>query len=46
MGLTLSVPVAKGQSVKFSYSRGATARLGTNFTTYGIAWQYSWFAKP
>jgi hypothetical protein len=46
VGLTLSVPAAKGQSIKISYSRGATARLGSNFDTYGLAWQYSWFAKP
>lgn len=45
VGLTLSLPVAKGQSVKFNYSRGASARLGSNFTTFGIAWQYSWFDK-
>ena len=43
VGLTLSVPVAKGQSIKLSWSEGATARLGSNFSTYGLAWQYSWF---
>jgi hypothetical protein len=46
VGLTLSLPVAKRHSLKFSYSRGATARLGSNFNSYGIAWQYSWFDKP
>jgi hypothetical protein len=45
VGLTLSVPVVKGQSIKFSWSKGATARLGSNFTTYGVAWQYTWFDR-
>ena len=26
-------------------SKGATARLGSNFTTYGIGWQHTWFDK-
>lgn len=42
VGLTLSVPMGRSQSLKFSYSRGATARLGSNFTTFGVGWQYSW----
>jgi hypothetical protein len=42
-GVTLSLPAGKAQSIKFNWSRGATARLGSNFTTYGVAWQYSWF---
>jgi len=42
VGLTLSLPAGKKQSIKFSYSRGATARLGSNFTTFGVAWQYTW----
>jgi hypothetical protein len=45
VGLTLSVPVAKGQSIKLNVSKGATARLGSNFTTVGLAWQYTWFDK-
>jgi hypothetical protein len=43
IGLTFSWPVVKGQSLKFNWSKGATARLGSNFTSYGIAWQYTWF---
>ena len=46
VGLTLSLPVGKRQSIKFSWSRGASTRLGSNFTTFGIAWQYTWFDKP
>jgi hypothetical protein len=43
IGLTLSLPAGKGHAVKLNYSRGATARLGSNFTTFGIGWQYTWF---
>jgi len=43
IGLTLSLPAAKGHSVKFHWSKGATARLGSNFNTFGLAWQYTWF---
>ena len=46
VGLTLSLPIGKSQSLKFNWSEGATARLGSNFSTYGIGWQYSWFDKP
>jgi hypothetical protein len=38
-GLTLSVPVARGQSLKLFWSDGATTRIGSDFTTWGIAWQ-------
>src|SRR5262249_37572240 len=42
-GVTLSIPVAKHQSVKLAYSRGAFVRSGQNFTTYAAAWQIAWF---
>jgi hypothetical protein len=45
VGLTLSLPVGRGNSIKFNFSKGATARLGSNFTTYGIGWQHTWFDK-
>jgi hypothetical protein len=43
VGLTVSLPVAKGHSVKFTWSDGATTRIGGDYTTYGVAWQYTWF---
>ncbi|HEU5134807.1 MAG TPA: transporter [Steroidobacteraceae bacterium] len=43
VGLTLSLPAGKRQSIKFNWSKGATARLGSNFTTFGVGWQYTWF---
>ena len=45
VGLTLSLPMGKGHAIKFNLSKGATARLGSNFTTYGIAWQHTWIGK-
>lgn len=42
VGLTLSLPAGRAQSIKFNWSRGATARLGSNFSTFGMGWQYTW----
>jgi hypothetical protein len=41
-GLTLSVPLPRDQSLKFTWSRGVSVRLGSNFQTIGVAWQYHW----
>ncbi len=45
VGLTLSVPAASHQSLKFSWSEGATTRIGGDFRTLGLAWQYIWLAS-
>lgn len=41
IGLTFSLPLGRSQSLKFSMSEGATTRVGSDFTAYGIAWQYT-----
>ncbi|HEX7288484.1 MAG TPA: transporter [Candidatus Angelobacter sp.] len=41
LGATLSVPVARSQSVKISYAGGVSARLGSNFNTLSVGWQYT-----
>ncbi|HSN71934.1 MAG TPA: transporter [Steroidobacteraceae bacterium] len=41
IGLTLSVPLIRQHSLKLSWSDGATTRVGGDFVTYGIAWQYT-----
>lgn len=46
IGGTVSLPVSKHQSVKFSYSNGAYIRYGGNFQTISLAWQYSWLGWP
>jgi hypothetical protein len=43
VGLTLSVPLTASQSLKVSWSDGTTTRIGGDFTTYTLAWQYAWF---
>jgi hypothetical protein len=40
-GLTLSVPVAGSQSVKLNWNDGASTRFGSDFTTWGVTWQYT-----
>lgn len=41
VGLTVSVPVGKSQSLKLAWTEGLTTRIGSDFTTLGIAWQYT-----
>jgi hypothetical protein len=45
-GVTVSMPVGKQYSLKFSVSRGATTRIGSNFTHFGVGFQYAWMDKP
>jgi len=45
-GITFSMPVGQKYSLKFNWSRGATTRIGSNFTSYGIGLQYAWLDKP
>ena len=42
-GATLSVPVTLSQSVKVTWARGVSTRIGSNFDTIGVAWQLLWF---
>jgi hypothetical protein len=37
-GVTYSHPIARDQSLKFTYSFGATTRRGTDFDTFNITW--------
>jgi Putative MetA-pathway of phenol degradation len=43
-GATLAQSLNAHNSIKLYMSSGASARVGTNFTTVGIAWQYRWGA--
>jgi len=43
VGATMSLPIGRWQSLKFSGSTGATTRVGSDFNTFGVAWQLSWF---
>jgi hypothetical protein len=46
IGGTISVPITKHQSLKFSYSDGTYIRYGGNYQNVSVAWQYSWIGKP
>ena len=41
-GMTLSVPVKQNQSLKLTWSRGVSVRVGSNFDTFGVVWQLLW----
>ena len=41
-GLTFALPLARQHSLKLFASTGIYARTGTDFDTYGVAWQYLW----
>jgi hypothetical protein len=42
-GVTFSAPFGTKQSLKLAYSAGTTARIGSDFKTVSVSWQYSWF---
>lgn len=46
VGGTVSIPMSRHQSVKFSYNRGAYIKYGGNFQNVSLAWQYSWLGHP
>ena len=43
VGVTLSLPLRKLQSMRIAYSRGARTRIGGDFSTIGVSYQYVWF---
>ncbi len=42
LGATLALPVNKNHSAKLYFSSGVSTRTGSDFDTYGLAWQYRW----
>jgi len=42
LGGTISIPVTKRQSLKFSGSSGAITNIGADFISIGVAYQYLW----
>ena len=42
-GATVSIPATKRQSLKLTASQSASARTGSDFDSYGLAWQMVWF---
>jgi len=45
LGLTLSLPAGRQQSIKVAYSTGATVRTGTDFRTFSVALSRVWLTK-
>jgi len=45
LGATLSLPLAKTQSLKIAYSSGVTGTIGADFNTVSIGWQKVWFDR-
>jgi hypothetical protein len=44
VGGTISVPLNRHQSLKFSYSSGAYISIGGDYKNVSAAWQYSWLS--
>ncbi len=45
VSLTGSVPLGRQQSLKLFWAKGATTRIGANFTTYSVSYQILWFDR-
>jgi len=43
IGATLAIPLGKGHSLKAAWAKGASVRVGQDFSTYGLTYQYRWF---
>ena len=46
IGGTVSVPISRHPSLKFSYDNGTYIRFGGNYQSVSAAWQYSWLGHP
>jgi len=42
VGVTVSIPFSRHQSLKVAYANGAYVRFGGDFQAVSVAWQYSW----
>jgi hypothetical protein len=42
-GLTFSMTLTRAHSLKLAFSDGATTRVGGDFRSVALAWQYVWF---
>lgn len=45
IGGTAYIPLTKKHGLKLAYSRGVIVRVGQNFSTASIGWQYNWLRK-
>lgn len=42
IGLTLTLPISRNNSVKIYANTGVSTRTGSDFDAFGVAWQYRW----
>ena len=42
VGMTLALPLDRQNSIKLNASTGVYTRTGTEFSVFGVAWQYRW----
>lgn len=45
VGVTVSVPYTRHQSIKASYSGGTYSRFGGDYQNFQLAWQYTWIGR-
>jgi hypothetical protein len=45
VGLTFALPITRTQSLKFQYTRGAVTRVGGDFTTGAITYQFRFMTR-
>jgi len=45
LGGTASIPLKSGQSIEIAASTGASSPTGSDFDTYLVGWQLTWFGK-
>ena len=42
IGVTFAMPLNRQHSLKFFASRGVVTRVGNDFDSFGVVWQYRW----
>ena len=45
-GVTAAIPLSRHQAIKASFSRGDYVRIGGNFDSLAVSWQYTWLGRP
>jgi hypothetical protein len=45
VGLTFALPITHAQGLKFQYTRGAITRVGGDFTTAAVSYQYRFMTR-
>ncbi|TDI37622.1 MAG: transporter [Acidobacteria bacterium] len=45
LGLTLSLPLSPGNSIRVNYASGVATRIGADFDSIGIVYQRTWVSK-